>query len=57
MIKLQGKNDSKGAIADWQRLLKANPDLSPDRRIVVVKLIANAASPSGNHQESDHASN
>ena len=57
MIKLQGKNESKGAIADWQRLLKSNPDLSPDRRVLVVKVIANATAAVDNRHGSDHASN
>jgi len=42
MIKLQGKGDSKGAVAAWQRLLKTNPDLSPDRKAVVMKVMASA---------------
>jgi len=42
MIKLQGKGDSKGAVAAWQRLLKTNPDLSPDRKAVVLKVMAGA---------------
>jgi cytochrome c-type biogenesis protein CcmH/NrfG len=40
MIRLQGQSDGKGAIAAWQRLLKANPDLSPDRKATVMKLMA-----------------
>lgn len=40
MIKLQGKKDSKGALAAWQLLLKANPDLSAERKARVQKLIA-----------------
>lgn len=42
LIKLQGKSDSKGAIAAWQRLLKTNPQLSSDRRATVLKLMADA---------------
>jgi cytochrome c-type biogenesis protein CcmH/NrfG len=42
MIKLQGKADSKGAVAAWRQLLKSNPDLSPDRKATVMKLMANA---------------
>ena len=42
MIKLQGKGDSRGAVAAWQRLLKTNPDLSPDRKAVVLKVMAGA---------------
>jgi cytochrome c-type biogenesis protein CcmH/NrfG len=40
MIKLQGKKDSKGALAAWQLLLKSNPQLSADRKATVQKLIA-----------------
>ena len=40
MIKLQGKGDPKGALAAWQRLLKSNPQLSPDRKATVMKLMA-----------------
>ncbi len=40
MIKLQGKADGKGAVAAWQRLLKSNPQLSPERKVEVQKLMA-----------------
>lgn len=40
MIKLQGQGDGKGALAAWRTLLKTNPELSPDRRATVVKLMA-----------------
>ena len=40
MIRLQGKGDGRGAVAAWQQLLKANPQLSADRRAAVSKLIA-----------------
>jgi cytochrome c-type biogenesis protein CcmH/NrfG len=40
MIRLRGKKDGKGALADWQRLLKSNPQLSPDRKAAVLKLMA-----------------
>lgn len=40
MIRLQGKADGRGAIAAWRQLLKTNPQLSPDRRASVEKLIA-----------------
>ena len=40
MIKYRGKNDPKGAIAAWQQLLKAHPDL--DRKVTVEKMIAEA---------------
>lgn len=42
MIKLQGKGDSKGAVATWRQLLKTNPDLSADRKAAVVKAMADA---------------
>ena len=44
LIKLQGKQDVKGALAAWQRLLKAHPELSPERRATVEKLMAQALS-------------
>jgi cytochrome c-type biogenesis protein CcmH/NrfG len=40
MIRLQGEGDGKGAIAAWQRLLKTNPELTPDRKTTVLKLMA-----------------
>ncbi len=40
MIKWQGKQDSKGALAAWQELLKSNPQLSADRKATVQKLMA-----------------
>jgi cytochrome c-type biogenesis protein CcmH/NrfG len=40
MIKWQGKQDSKGALAAWQQLLKANPQLSAERKASVQKLMA-----------------
>ena len=40
MIKWQGKQDAKGALAAWKELLKSNPKLSPDRRAQVQKLMA-----------------
>lgn len=50
MIKLQGQGDGKGAIAAWQRLLKTNPDLSPDRRATVLKLMADVMTMMGDQQ-------
>ena len=41
MMKWQGKKDNKGALAVWQELLKSNPQLSPDRKATVQKLMAN----------------
>ncbi len=40
IMKLQGKKDAKGALAAWQLLLSSNPQLSPDRKARVKKLIA-----------------
>ena len=40
MIRLQGKQDGKGALAAWQQLLKSNPQLSADRKATVEKLMA-----------------
>jgi cytochrome c-type biogenesis protein CcmH/NrfG len=40
MIKWQGKQDNRGALAAWQELLKSNPQLSADRRATVQKLMA-----------------
>ena len=42
MIKWQGKQDGKGALAAWQELLKSNPQLSADRKATVQKLMADA---------------
>jgi len=40
MIKWQGKQDTKGALAAWQELLKSNPQLSSDRKATVQRLMA-----------------
>jgi cytochrome c-type biogenesis protein CcmH/NrfG len=40
MIKWQGKQDRKGALAAWQQLLKSNPQLSAERKAAVQKLMA-----------------
>jgi cytochrome c-type biogenesis protein CcmH/NrfG len=42
MIKLQGKGDARGALATWQHLLKTNPQLSPERKATVLKMMADA---------------
>jgi len=39
IVKLHGKQDGKGALAAWQQLLKSNPQLSPDRKATVQKLM------------------
>lgn len=51
MIKLQGKQDSKGALAAWQRLLKSNPQLSADRKATVLKLMADVLTTLGDQQQ------
>jgi cytochrome c-type biogenesis protein CcmH/NrfG len=40
MIKWQGKQDNKGAVAVWEQLLKSNPQLSAERKATVQKLMA-----------------
>ncbi len=40
MIKLQGKQDTQGALAAWHELLKSNPDLDGQHKTTVEKLIA-----------------
>ncbi len=40
LIEWQGKQDGKSALATWQKLLKTNPQLSPDRKATVEKMIA-----------------
>lgn len=40
MIRWQGKRDGRGAVAAWRQLLKANPQLSSDRRAEVERLMA-----------------
>jgi cytochrome c-type biogenesis protein CcmH/NrfG len=47
IIKLQGKGDSKGAVAAWQRLLKTNPDLGPERKAAVMNAMASAMQMTG----------
>ena len=47
MIKWQGKKDSKGALAAWRELLKANPQLSADRKATVRKLMSEVESKGG----------
>jgi cytochrome c-type biogenesis protein CcmH/NrfG len=42
MIRLQAKQDPMGALAAWQKLLKLNPQLDPQRKAQVQKLIAGA---------------
>lgn len=44
VMKLQKKNDAKGAVALWERLLKNNPQLAADKRQQIEKMIADAKS-------------
>jgi cytochrome c-type biogenesis protein CcmH/NrfG len=55
MIKLQGKSDPRGALADWQRLLKTNPQLSPERKATVLKLMADVMTMMGDQHGIDTA--
>jgi cytochrome c-type biogenesis protein CcmH/NrfG len=48
LIRLQGNSDGKGALAAWQQLLKSNPQLSPERKAEVQKLMANVLTTMGN---------
>ena len=50
MIRLQGKQDGKGAVAAWQQLLKSNPQLSPDRKTQVQKLMADVLTTLGDQR-------
>jgi cytochrome c-type biogenesis protein CcmH/NrfG len=50
MIRLQGKQDGKGAIAAWQQLLKSNPQLSVDRKAQVEKLMADVLTTLADHR-------
>ena len=40
IIRLEGKGDGNGALKAWQQLLKSNPQLSPERKAEVQKLMA-----------------
>lgn len=40
MIKWKGKQDGKGALEAWRQLLKSNPELSPERKAKVQKMMA-----------------
>ncbi|UWZ85434.1 tetratricopeptide repeat protein [Occallatibacter riparius] len=40
LIQWQGKLDGKSALATWQKLLKTNPQLAPERKAMVDKMIA-----------------
>lgn len=42
IMRWRGKDDAKGAVSAWQQLLQANPQLEPDKKAQVKKLIAEA---------------
>jgi cytochrome c-type biogenesis protein CcmH/NrfG len=42
LIRLRGKQDTKGALAAWEQLLKSNPQLPAERKAQVQKLMADA---------------
>lgn len=44
VMKLEKKGDPKGAIEMWQRLLRGNPDLAPEKKQQIEKMIAQAKS-------------
>jgi cytochrome c-type biogenesis protein CcmH/NrfG len=54
-IRLQGKGDGRGALAAWQQLLKSNPQLSPERKAEVQKLMADVMTAVGNQRGSEGA--
>jgi cytochrome c-type biogenesis protein CcmH/NrfG len=54
-IRLQGKGDGRGALAAWQQLLKSNPELSPDRKAVVQKLMADVMTTLANQRGTEGA--
>ena len=43
MIRLEAKQDPRGALASWQKLLKLNPQLDPERKAQVQKLMSDAS--------------
>jgi cytochrome c-type biogenesis protein CcmH/NrfG len=55
MIRLEGKGDTEGALAAWQQLLKSNPQLSPDRKATVVKLMADVMTMANGQQATEGA--
>jgi cytochrome c-type biogenesis protein CcmH/NrfG len=54
-IRLQGKGDGRGALAAWQQLLKSNPELSPDRKAAVQKLMADVMTTLSNQRGTEGA--
>lgn len=57
MIRLQGKQDGKGALAAWQKLLKSNPQLSAERKAAVEKLMADMMTSQTDQRGSEGARN
>jgi cytochrome c-type biogenesis protein CcmH/NrfG len=55
MIRLQGKQDGKGAVAAWQQLLKTNPEMSSERRAQVQKLMADVMTAMAEQHRSEGA--
>jgi cytochrome c-type biogenesis protein CcmH/NrfG len=55
MIKWQGKQDARGALAAWRLLLKTNPQLDPQRKATVQKLIADLQTSTGKQTGSQGA--
>lgn len=55
MIKLQGKHDNKGALAAWQKLLKTNPQLSPEKKAAVQQLMARVMTTVGDQKTAEGA--
>jgi cytochrome c-type biogenesis protein CcmH/NrfG len=52
IIRLEGKQDGKGALDAWQRLLKSNPHLSAERKATVQGLMANVLTTLANEDRS-----
>jgi len=55
MIRLEGKQDGKGAVAAWQRLLRTNPQLSAERKAQVQRLLADELTTLGYQQSAREA--
>ena len=57
VIRLEGKHDGAGAVTAWRQLLKTNPQLSPDRKAEVQKLIADVLPSLGDQDRNSGARN
>jgi len=55
LIRWQGKQDGAGAVAVWQQLLQLNPQLGPDRKAEVQKLMADVLSTTGDQSRDQGA--